>query len=575
VSAPQLPLLEKLWLRENHVFFALTIIIAVFAGLSAVLFTLAIKGTTYLLFGISPSNLRYILVPTLMSLLTGFLLLKFFPEARGSGIPQTEAAYHLRQGDIPGRVAFGKFLTGVLCIGSGHSMGREGPSVQIGAGLASAIGKRFNLSPARAQSLVPVAAAAALSAAFNTPVAAVLFALEEIIGDMNAALIGSTVVASVASVIVARSILGNNPIFHVPQYQLVHPAELIAYLVLGVVGGILSLAFCKGLLWLRALFKGMPVRTRLIQPAMGGLVIGVILIFVPQVMGVGYEFVNQALNGGLLLKTMALLCIAKLVATMISYASGNAGGIFAPSLYFGAMAGGVIGTFMHRFAPFPTGDPGAYALVGMGTLFAGIIRAPMTSVFMIFELTQDYQVFVPLMIANMVSFAISKRYQPISLYHALLEQDDVHLPTPGARTPAGSWRALDIMSRDFTMVPPDATAKNALALLEKSSLQSLLVGDDGLYTGLIQRDRAEELVNEGAGETPINGFLLVEFAHAHPDHPLEIVLERLSKNPGVLPVVSRKQVREVLGIITPQTVMHFLQKTWNEPVSGSKGTTPH
>jgi CIC family chloride channel protein len=575
VSAPQLPLLQKLWLRENHVFFALTIIIAVFAGLSAVLFTLAIKGTTYLLFGISPSNLRFILVPTLMSLLTGFLLLKFFPEARGSGVPQTEAAYHLRHGDIPGRVAFGKFLTGVLCIGSGHSMGREGPSVQIGAGLASAIGKRFNLSPARAQSLVPVAVAAALSAAFNTPVAAVLFALEEIIGDMNAALIGSTVVASVASVIVERSILGNNPIFHVPQYQLVHPAELIAYLVLGVVGGILSLAFCKALLWLRRVFKRMPARTLLIQPAMGGLVIGVILIFVPQVMGVGYEFVNQALNGGLLLKTMALLCIAKLVATMISYASGNAGGIFAPSLYFGAMAGGVIGTLMHRFAPFPTGDPGAYALVGMGTLFAGIIRAPMTSVFMIFELTQDYQVFVPLMIANMVSFAISKRYQPISLYHALLQQDDVHLPTPGARTPEGSWRALDIMSRDFTMVPPNATAKNALALLEKSSLQSLLVGDDGLHTGLIQRDRVEELVNEGAGETPISGFLLVEFAHAHPDHPLEIVLERLSKNPGVLPVVSRKQVREVLGIITPQTVMHFLQKTWNEPASDSKGTTPH
>ena len=163
MSAPQLLLLQKLRLRENHVFFALTIIIAVFAGLSAVLFTLAIKGTTYLLFGISPSHLRYILVPTLMSLLTGFLLLRFFPEARGSGVPQTEAAYHLRQGDIPGRVAFVKFLTGVLSIGSGHSMGREGPSVQIGAGLASVIGKWFNLSPARAQSLVPVAAAAALS----------------------------------------------------------------------------------------------------------------------------------------------------------------------------------------------------------------------------------------------------------------------------------------------------------------------------------------------------------------------------------------------------------------------------
>src|SRR6516165_10691570 len=297
MSVTPLPLLHKLRLLENHVFFALTIIIAVLPGLSAVLFTLAIKGTTYLLFGISPSNLRYVLVPTLMSLVTGYLLLKFFPEVRGSSVPQTEAAYHLRHGDIPGRVAFGKFLTGVLSIGSGHSMGREGPSVQIGAGLASVIGKWFNLSPARAQSLVPVAAAAALAAAFNTPVAAVIFALEEIIGDMNAALIGSAVVASVAAVVVERSILGNSPVFHVPQYRLVHPAELIAYVVLGLAGGVISVGFSRGLLGLRGLFLRLPSRTKILQPAMGGLLIGVILVFVPQVMGVGYEYVDQALNG--------------------------------------------------------------------------------------------------------------------------------------------------------------------------------------------------------------------------------------------------------------------------------------
>jgi len=575
MSTPEVPILQKLRLRENHIFLALTIIIAVVAGLSAVLFTLAIKGTSYLLFGIGPSNLRYILVPTLMSLVTGYLLLKFFPEARGSGVPQTEAAYHLRGGDIPGRVAFGKFLTGALCIGSGHSMGREGPSVQIGAGIASAIGKWFNLSPERAKSLIPVAAAAALSAAFNTPVAAVIFALEEIIGDMNAALIGSTVVASVAAVIVERSILGNSPIFHVPQYHLVHPAELIAYLVLGVTGGILSLAFSKGLMWLRALFLRMPKRTRVIQPAMGGLAIGVILIFVPQVMGVGYEYVNQALNGGLLLKTMALLCLVKLVATIISYSSGNAGGIFAPSLYLGAMAGGAIGTLMHRFAPFPTGDPGAYALVGMGTLFAGIIRAPMTSVFMIFELTQDYQVFVPLMIANMVSFAISKHYQPTSLYHALLQQDGVHMPAPGIRVPSGNWRAVDIMTRNFALVPANASTATALQAFETSGLQALLVGSDSWYEGLLERDKVEEAIRSGASDTPIGTFVVSDFGHVHPDHPLEVVLDRLSKNPGILPVVSRKHVNEVLGVITPQSVMQFLQRTWDEPARGDTTSSPN
>jgi CIC family chloride channel protein len=560
--------LQKLRVRENHIFFALTIVIAILSGLSAVLFTLAIKGTSYVLFGMSPSNLRYVLVPTLMSLVTGFLLAKFFPDARGSGVPQTEAAYHLRQGDIPGRVAFGKFLTGALCIGSGHSMGREGPSVQIGAGLASSIGKLFQLSPERSKSLIPVAAAAALSAAFNTPVAAVIFALEEIIGDMNAALIGSAVVASVTAVVVERSILGNSPVFRVPQYHLVHPAELIAYVVLGVAGGVISVGFSKGLLWLRGLFLRMPARSKIVQPAMGGLIIGVILIFVPQVMGVGYEYVNQALNGSLLLRTLALLCAVKFAATIISYSSGNAGGIFAPSLYLGAMAGGFIGTIMHRFAPFPTGDPGAYALVGMGALFAGIIRAPMTSVFMIFELTQDYQVFVPLMIANMISFAISKRYQPTTLYHALLQQDNVHMPTPGTRAPAPSWRALDIMSRDFLIFPPGTSAGDAMDKLRQAGLDALLVGDDGMYSGLVTRDRIEQALQSGATDARVGSLLVTDYAHAHPDHPLEVVLERLSKNPGLLPVVSRRQVREVLGIVTPQSVMQFLQKSWDGQAPG-------
>ena len=423
--------------RERQVFLALTLVIGVLAGLSAVLFTLAINATSRGLFGFAPSVTRLLLVPPLVGLLTGVLLARYFPGVRGSGVPQTKAAYHLGGGVIPASVPLGKFLTGVLCIGSGHSIGREGPSVQIGAGLASAVGQRLGLSPARVKELVPVGAAGALSAAFNTPVAAVIFSLEEIIGDMNATLLGSTVLASVASVIVARAILGNHPLFHVPPYELVSPAELLAYAALGLVGGLVSVAFCRALLWLRGRFRGLPARTVVLQPAMGGVAIGLVLVFVPEVMGVGYEYVDQALNGGLLWKTMALLLVVKVVATVISYASGNAGGIFAPSLYIGAMVGGVVGTAVGQVAPFATGDPGAYALVGMGAVFAGIVRAPMTSVFMIFEITQDYQILVPLMVANLLSFVISKRYLPVPIYHALLLQDGVHLP--GAqRRPADS-----------------------------------------------------------------------------------------------------------------------------------------
>lgn len=421
---------SALRLRENQLFLALSIIVGVLAGLSAVLFSLCIDRVSRTLFGLEPSAARLFLVPTSVSLLTGVLLSRFFPDVRGSGVPQTEAAYHLKGGVVPARVGLGKFLTGVLCVGSGHSMGREGPSVQIGAALASSIGRWVGVSPERLKALVPVGAAGALAAAFNTPVAAVLFALEEIIGDMNASLIGSAVVASVASVIVERSILGNEPLFHVPAYELVHPAELAAYAFLGIVGGVLSLVFCKLLLGMRTAFRRLPERTLILQPAIGGVLIGLILLVMPEVMGVGYDYVDQALNGTMLMRTLVLLCLVKIVATVISYTSGNAGGIFAPTLFIGAMAGGAIGTIVHRVAPFPVAGPGAYALVGMGALFAGVIRAPMTSVFMVFEITQDYQILVPLMVANLLSLVISRRYQPVPVYHALLQQDGVHLPSP-------------------------------------------------------------------------------------------------------------------------------------------------
>jgi CIC family chloride channel protein len=419
---------QRLWLRENQIFVLLTIIIGVLAGLSAVLFSLAIDGTSRWLFGFEPSPARRLAVPALMSLAAGILLAYVFPGVRGSGIPQTKAAYHLAGGVMSWRIPFGKFVTGVMCVGGGHSMGREGPSVQIGAGIASALGQWLQLSPTRVRDLVPVGAAGALAAAFNTPVAAVLFALEEIIGDMNARLIGSAVAASVASVIVARSILGNEPLFHVPPYELAHPAEIGAYAGLGIVGGLVSVAFARLLLRWRAAWLRLPARSRVWQPALGGLLIGALLVWEPAVAGVGYEYVDQALNGELLLTSLLLLGSLKIIATITSYVSGNAGGIFAPTLFIGAMTGGAVGWVVNTYAPIATADPGAYALVGMGALFAGIIRAPMTSVFMIFELTQDYEILVPLMVANMLSLLISRQLQPVPIYTALLAQDGVTLP---------------------------------------------------------------------------------------------------------------------------------------------------
>jgi CIC family chloride channel protein len=556
---------QQLRLRENQVFLILTIVIGVMAGLSAVLFTVAIEQTSHRLFGLAPSRLRLFAIPPLMSIVTGFLLAKVFPDVRGSGVPQTEAAYHLSGGVIPAHVPLGKFITGVLCIGSGHSMGREGPSVQIGAGLASLIGRWVHLSPRRVRDLVPVGAAGALAAAFNTPVAAVLFALEEIIGDMNAALLGSTVVASVAAVIVERSILGNEPLFHVPTYRLVHPAELLAYAGLGILGGVVSLLFCKGLLLARGAFLRLPPRTKLLQPAIGGLIIGAILVYSPAIMGVGYEYVDQALNGGLLLKTMAILCFLKLGATIVSYASGNAGGIFAPSLYIGAMAGGAVGMVVHRVAPFPTGDPGAYALVGMGTLFAGIIRAPMTSVFMIFEITQDYQILVPLMVANMLSFVISRRYQPVPVYQALLQQDGVHLPAGASQPPTSAKTARHVMRTDVSFLAPDLTVEQAWHWTVEHDVPISLVGTRDRLEGSVTRQQLDAWRAAGKAGDPIASLVGESFVHAHPDHPIDVVLERLSQSGGVLPVVSRTEARRVEGVVTPQSLLTVEQQPGRVP----------
>jgi CIC family chloride channel protein len=494
--------------RDERLFLVLTIVVGIAAGLSAVLFSLSIDATSRYLFGLAPSGARLFLVPVGVSLLTGVLLAKVVPGVRGSGVPQTKAAFQLSGGVIPLRVPVGKFITGVLCVGSGQSMGREGPSVQIGAGLASVIGRWLRLSPRRVHDLVPVGSAGALAAAFNTPVAAVLFTLEEIIGDLNATLIGSTVLASVASVVVMRSLLGNEPLFHVPTYELVHPAELAAYAVLGVAGGGLSLLFCKGLLRTRAYFLSLPERTRIVQPVAGGVAMGLLLLVTPAVMGVGYEYVDQALNSGLLARTMIGLCLLKMVATILAYSSGNAGGIFAPSLYLGAMLGGAVGVAVNTYAPLlgiATGEPGAYALVGMGALFAGIIRAPMTSVFMIFEITQDYQILVPLMVANLLSYLISRRYQPVAVYDALLRQDGVHLPHYTTKAVVGVRTARDFMQEETGTLP---------------------------------------------APPPV---------HVHPDHVVDIVLERFRQSNGRLAVVSRTDARMKLGVITLASLMSYVQ----------------
>lgn len=285
-------------------------------------------------------------------------------------------------------------------------------------------------------------------------------------------------------------------------------------------------------------------------------------------MSVGYEYVDQALNGGMVFQTLLLLGAVKLVATIVSYSSGNAGGIFAPSLYIGAMPGGAVGTLVNQFAPFPTGAPGAYALVGMGALFAGIIRAPMTSVFMIFEITQDYQIFVPLMVANLLSYVISRRYQPVPVYHALLQQDDVHLPSAAAIAGTKGRTARDVMSLELTFMPGDRSIEEVQRTLAVSQ-QPVLVGSREALAGVVWPARLIDAMTAGRAGDPVVSLVAEELLHVHPDHSMEVVLERLAQSEGLLPVVSRARGRWVEGVVTLDHVMQVVGRTARpEPPAG-------
>jgi CIC family chloride channel protein len=402
------------------------------------------------------------------------------------------------------------------------------------------------------KALLPVGCAAALAAAFNTPIAAVLFSLEEILGDMHAPVLGSVVLSSATSWMVLHLILGDQPLFHTPAYQLVHPLEFGIYVILGVVGGLGSVCFVKLLLKIRMLFKRLPSSTVWLQPVAGGLLVGLFGWWMPEVLGVGYDYVDRVLGGDFPIRTVAILAVLKIIATPVCYSSGNAGGIFGPSLFIGAMIGGATGGIAHSLLPGFTANPGAYALVGMGTAFAGIVRTPLTSVIMIFEMTRDYAIIVPLMISNLISFFISRRFQPEPIYEALALQEGVYLPTAESREELYGARVDEVMSPlsdEMPQLPGDSDLKAATLFLDQRQCNSWPVGERNFVQGLIGR---RDLEGAGPNAKTLRDLVKPEsrYPYVHPDHPLSYALERMREGGvDVLPVVSRADLNEISGIV--------------------------
>jgi CIC family chloride channel protein len=570
--------IDDLRQRENQLTYVLSLVIGALVGLVVVAFILLTGRLAARMYPAGGAGWRRILVPTLGSLGTGFLLYRYFPFARGSGIPQTKFALFINDGYIRFRTVVGKFFCCSASLASGIALGREGPSVQVGAGIASVIARKLGLNKDQVKSLVPVGCSAALAAAFNTPIAAVLFSLEEIVGDMNAPVLGAVVLSSATSWMVLHLLLGDDPLFHVGSYHLVHPVEFAVYGVLGVVGGFGSVCFVKLLLAIRARFLRMPKWTVWFQPVAGGLGCGLLGFFVPGVLGVGYDIVNKALHGNLILQTMVILAVLKLVATALAYGSGNAGGIFGPSLFMGAMIGGAVGSVAHALFPGYTADPGAYALVGMGTAFAGIIRTPLTSVIMIFELTRDYSIIVPLMISNLIAFYISHKLQKEPIYEALAHQDGVHLPSSGSRSPGRRIRVEQAMREAPVIFSPDTPIVAAAERVRDSELNAWPVADESGLWGTITNAKLQGAVAHGLADKKLEDLLgdgfprhlpsADEFPHVHLDHDLSLAIERMgTTGVNVLPVVSRANLRELMGVVTLHDVLlaYGVAKASGEP----------
>ncbi|MGH9487038.1 MAG: chloride channel protein [Terriglobales bacterium] len=560
-DATHLPWLRWMgrYIRSERLYFVLAIFIGIITGLAVVAFRSLIKLMSADVLGPMSGRpaWRTVAVPVAAGLVIAVLVIRYFPGARGSGVNQTKAALYVYDGYISFRTVVGKFITAALAIGSGQSLGPEDPSLQMGAGLASLLGRHLRLSQARQRMLAPIGAAAGLAAAFNAPIAAVMFVIEEVIGRWSSGVIGAVVLAAVSSVVVTRAFFGDHPLFKAPPFELRHPSELAAYAVLGVIGGFASLLFVKAVAWMRPRFRASSRRSKYFHPALAGLGIGVVGIWFPQIMGAGYGVINQAMGGAYLWPTLAILSLLKIGATALSFSSGTPGGMFAPTLFIGAMMGGAVGGVEHLLLPRLTAPVGVYALVGMGTAFAGILRAPITSVFMVVEVSGSYDIVLPLVISNAIAYLISRRWQPVPIFDMLTQQDGITLPSMEERREEEVLHVEDAMRPPHgggRLTPPVIAAerpvREAWMKAQTAPRKFVLVdGGRGAWYG-VTLDMLAPLVVRAEDERPLLEALKPEWRLPvlYPDQPLETFLREAGDEP-LLPVVHRANGM-LLGVLT-------------------------
>jgi len=487
----KLPWLDKLVAKVQPSGTNILIISAVFVGFAtgvgSVVFIALIKYANHIFFGLTDQILAEGLgswsfkwwlpvIPMVGGFLVGPIVYKFASEARGHGVPEVMNSVARLGGIIRPRVAAAKSIASAICIGSGGSAGREGPIVQIGSAIGSTVGQVFRMSGDRVKILVGCGAAAGISSVFNAPIAGVIFSLEIILGDFAITTFSPVILSSVIASVVTRSVYGASPAFSVPPYSLVSAWEIPMYVGLGIVIGFIGVLFTRFLAFLEDVNDNLKIPD-VTKPALGGLLLGIIAVFYPQTLADGYETIKLTLYGQIGISLMVILIFMKLAATSLTLGSGNSGGIFAPALFMGASAGGAYGVLVNHLFPTATANPGAYALVGMAGMVAAATHAPITAMLIIFEMTSDYRIILPLMVTVVFSAMIARRVFPYSIYTVKLARRGIEIRGGKDINVLRSHTISEVMDREFETVDICENLHNIFEKIESTNETYFLVID--------------------------------------------------------------------------------------------------
>ena len=548
---------NTLWSSGTMALVVLAVIVGVGSGLGTIVFIRMISFFNNLFFGYG-SRLTFlgsafvIILPVLGGLLVGPLVHFVAPEAKGHGVPEVLTAIHTKGGRIRPIVVLAKALGSAITIGSGGSVGREGPIVQIGSALGSTIGRWARLSETQTVNLVAAGAAAGIAATFNAPIAGVMFALEVILGDFGIGNFSTIVVAAVTASVVSRAVLGDNPAFAVPSYTLRSPAELLLYLGLGVVAAFGALAFVKMLYFLEDVFDDWTFPPYL-KPAVGGLGLGVVGFLMPHVFGTGFDTISAALTGKLGLALLLLLVIGKILATTLTLGSGASGGVFAPALFIGAVLGGAYGQVAHLLFPQITAPSGAYAVVGMAAVFAGAARAPITAIVIMFEMTQDYRLILPLMFATVVSTVLAQRFEAESIYTLKLVRRGIDVRAGKDRNLMRTISVEEAMTpaTEIGTVSRSTILPELARLFQETGQHGLIVLDErGDLYGIVALADLERALAAGNTQATAGDICTRSVLTVFPDETLDDALRHFgAKDVGRIPVVERANPRHIVGAL--------------------------